>query len=138
MMSKSLQRAVVAGIALTGTGALADTFQIDPGLWEFTAETSIGIPGRSHVTQQCIQNSDFDPRSMNAENEGCQITEQTVEASKMSFAMSCNQSGGSMNMRGVYESFGDSLIGTVNMEMKFGEQTMKQRIVWKGERVDDC
>lgn len=114
------------------------------GKWEVTMEMDMpGMPMKMppQVMTQCVTKEQAnDPlkafpqgRGRGGDNSNCKVTDQKIEANKVSWKMACE---GQMPMTGTGEmTYGEnSYTGTVTMDMGGRGMTMK----YAGKRVGEC
>ena len=122
--------------------ATADTLPIDPGLWEFTSTATNPFTGQqeSETDTECIVEDEYDPeKEMEIEDDmDCEVGESNLNGDTLTFSMSCNTQGEQMTMNAVYQSDGDTVQGTMVIEMSFGGQTMTSEGSFAGKRIGDC
>ena len=120
--------------------AIADTLPIDPGLWEFTSTSTNSFTGQqeTETDTECVVEDEYDPATMMEDEDDCEMLESNLNGDTLTFSMSCGLQMGNMTMNGVYQSDGDTVQGTMVMEMSFGGQTMTSEGSFAGKRIGDC
>ncbi len=120
--------------------ATADTLPIDPGLWEFTSTSINPFTGQqeTETDTECMVEDEYDPATIMEDDMDCEVGESNLDGDTLTFSMSCNTQGGQMTMNTVYQSDGDTVQGTMVMEMSFGGQTMTSEESFAGKRIGDC
>ena len=121
---------------LAGAEALA----INPGFWEFKSTSTNPLTGQteSETETECVVESELDLADLIDNQDGCEITESSLNGDTLTFSMSCKMQGGEMAMNAVYQSDGDSVDGTTKINISFGTQTMTSNGSFSGQRLGDC
>jgi len=123
-------------IATLLPGALAAAEpNIRPGLWEWRSNMEMaGMPYAmpEHVHQECLTREQLVPKDQ--QDQGCAMTDVRIEASRVTWNVSCNTPDGSMTGAGEMEYQGDTATGTFNMQGA-GVQMLTRL---QGRRLGDC
>lgn len=124
--------------------AVAETPNIEPGLWEYKNRMSfsgdIPIPAQEQTTEECLTAEDIAQGEAFLDDvEECEITHQDLRRDGMNLTMICNQAEGmQMTMEADMQFNGDTASGTIagNMETPMGAMAMN--ISMTGRRIGDC
>jgi len=115
---------------------------INTGLWEITTDTEmIGMPDMpkmnvpSQTHRQCLSKEDLVPQSKEASQE-CKIINVSESGDTISWKIICSGKNGSMEGTGEVTYSGDSLEGSMNMEIKGTDMKIRNKI--KGHRIGEC
>jgi hypothetical protein len=142
MFKHCLTALAVAGLSAS---ALADSPNINPGMWETTSTVSINspqfsLPPQTQSTSDCVTAEDIDQGDVFLDdNEECEITNKDIRSDGMNYAMTCsNPDGSTMSMTADIAFDGDTMSGSVDGQMQsaMGEMTMKIELT--GKRTGDC
>jgi len=113
--------------------------QMNPGKWEISTETqmtgmnNMKILPQTHI--QCMTEADIVPQSKEASKE-CQITDIQQKGDTVSWKIICSGQGGQMEGTGEITYQGDSMQGTMDMEITGAGMHIKNTL--KGRRIGDC
>ena len=120
--------------------ACADALSINPGLWKFESTSTSPLTGQteSKTETKCVVESELDLAEMTENQDGCEVTESSLNGDTLTFSMSCKMQAGEMTMNAVYQSDGDSVDGTTKINISFGTQTMTSEGSFSGQRIGDC
>ena len=127
--------AVFIGNAFAGSN-------INTGLWEITTDTEMigmsdmpkmNVPSQTH--RQCLSKEDLVPQSKEASQE-CKIINVSESGDTISWKIICSGKNGSMEGTGEVTYSGDSLEGSMNMEIKGTDMKIRNKI--KGHRIGEC
>ncbi len=133
---------VLALALASAADAWADGLKVEPGEWEFTSQTDApGMPDMGPITRrECVEESSFSPDDFQKDMEGgCTISDVKATASTLTWKLSCSaMQGGEMTGRGRFESKGDTISGTMDMQMSVNGQPMSMQVRWSGKRVGPC
>lgn len=145
MKARTIAAALAVGLILgLAAPAVAETPNIEPGLWEYrnkmTFSGDVPIPEQEQTTEECVTLEDIEQGDAFLDDvEECEITRKDVRSDGMDYAMVCEQPDGSqMTMEAVMQFNGTSVSGTITgaMEMPMGKMNMN--IDMTGERIGDC
>jgi hypothetical protein len=137
----------IASLA-TGATASAQTPNLQPGLWSVKTSMSvqgpIALPLNTSQSEECIDDAAVERLTERLleglDVDGCVITEQTITASRIDYALTCRQGADrSVDLSGVMHLLGDRSHGTVSSRIGvqgFGEVSVV--ISHEGERLRDC
>lgn len=143
-MKAALAAAAVAAVVLAASTRAQEGPRRD-GRWQVTVEMSMpGMPaGLPPMTmEQCITKEEAaDPESMIPQTQGgrgaapgdCQVTDQKISGSKVSWAMTCTGSE-PMSGTGEFTYTDNGYTGVVKMDREGQTMTMK----YSGKRLGDC
>lgn len=131
-----LSSAVVA--IASSTAALAGGVPITPGLWEIKTHNS--MLGTEDVDQQCMQETVFDPVSILGQEDGCQISNETVSGNTVDYDLACidEQERGSATGHFSFTIDGDQGNGNVDMTFTIAGETMNMQYTMAAARLGDC
>ena len=133
---------LAASLFITNSVNAADSISIEPGMWEMTSTmtTPMFPQPRVETVKECMTEEKISPKDLlDAEDTGeCQITESNVSGNSMTWAMQCNNPGGTMTGSGNFTSKGDSASGSMNMNMNFEGQSISMEMSWEGKRIGSC
>ena len=118
--------------------ATAD-YDINEGLWEMTVKVEIeGMPMTMPpiTNTQCITRDMLVPKSDQPGQE-CEITNQKTVGNKLTYDIECSSPGGSMKGHGEATYTGDTMTGTMEMNMP-GQGDMKMVTKMSGKRIGPC
>jgi hypothetical protein len=114
---------------------------INPGLWEITAEIEMsGVPGMEGMTPppqtytQCLTEEDLVPRD-EAASQDCEITDVEEDGDTVSWRISCSGEG-RMEGSGWVTYTGDSMEGETEASMPDAGMQVTTRM--SGYRIGDC
>lgn len=111
---------------------------LNPGKWEVTTKTKVtgmdvDMPPITHT--QCLTEADLVPQSKEASKE-CQVSEIHQHGNTVSWEIICSGQGGQMVGTGKINYQGDSLYGTMDMNITGAGIQVKNFIT--GHRIGDC
>ncbi len=139
-----LRTFVAASLLAFGASALADTPNIDPGMWEYhnkmSFQSDIPIPDQEHTNQECVTHEDIERGDAFLEDvEECEITHQDIRSDGMDYSMICRGPDGTeMTMDATMQFNGDTANGTISGEMETPMGPMQMSIEMSGSRIGDC
>ncbi|MGI9486693.1 MAG: DUF3617 domain-containing protein [Geminicoccaceae bacterium] len=125
--------------ALTFSSAVfAAGVPITPGLWEITTQNS--MLGTEEVNQQCMQEAVFDPTAILGDEEGCELSNETISGNTIDYDLACVDEGqqGSATGHFSFTIDGDQGNGNVDITFKVGGETMNMQYSMAAARVGDC
>ncbi|MGY4878296.1 DUF3617 domain-containing protein [Vreelandella aquamarina] len=138
-------RFFVAAAALTlPFAAQAESPNVMPGQWEFTSVTQIqadvDIPDQTDTERQCITQEELDSADFGfiAEEEGCELLDQSMDVNGLSYSMVCRADEGEASIDGEMRFMGERIEGDIEIvtESPMGAMTMSTSI--EGEHLGDC
>lgn len=142
MFKQTLIALATVGIA---TAALAESPNIQPGMWENTSTVTLqsdqfSMPPRTDTTSDCVTEEDIaEGEAFLEDTEECDITNKDVRADGMNYSMTCaSPDGGSMTMDAVMEFSGDSMSGNVDGTLESPMGVMNMTVEMSGKRTGDC
>jgi len=122
---------IILSISLAWAGP-----QMNPGKWEITTKTEMaGMPTQSMTHTQCITNEDLVPMSEDA-NQECQVTDIKIKGNTVSWKIKCSGQGGQMDGTGQVTYLGDTMNGTMIMNIKSYGTQVKNTL--SGRRIGKC
>jgi len=136
----------VASLFLVPALAYADTPNIQPGEWEYenvtTFEGDMDIPEQSHTTTECVTQEDIDDGLVTPDESDmgdCEITEQSVSASSMTYTMVCvDEQGSEMEMSAQMDFMGDRASGVITGTLESAMGRIDVHTTMEGRRIGDC
>ena len=112
---------------------------LNPGKWKITTKTEMTGMGNIDMAPithtQCLTEADLVPQSKEASNE-CQISEIHQHGNTVSWKIICSGQGGQMVGTGQVTYNGDSLHGTMDMDITGAGMHVKNIIT--GRRIGEC
>ncbi len=133
-----------AALIVLGTSAMAETPNLEPGMWEYhnkmTFQSDFPIPDQEHTNQECVTLEDIERGDAFLEDvEECDITRQDIRSDGMDYSMVCRGPDGTeMTMDATMHFHGDSASGTITGQMETPMGPMEMTIEMTGERIGDC
>ncbi len=118
--------------------AIASGMQVNPGLWETRSQVTSPGGTQENISQDCIEDSEISPEKMMDENQGCEVTDSSVDSSSMQWSIACSNEGISMTGSGHAESSGDTIVGGMAIKANFGGQEFSMNTKWEGKRIGAC
>lgn len=131
------------GIALFSASALAETPNLQPGLWAYTSNTSIegpmNIPPQTNSNQECLTQEKLD-KGIDVLNihESCNVTQADIKRDRVDYAASCNMEGMTMMFKGYANFHGNRLEGKMTSDMNSPLGPMVMKTDYQGERIGEC
>ncbi len=127
----------LAALSLSST-AMAAGVPITPGLWEIKTQNS--MLGTEEVNQQCMQDAVFDPAAILGDEEGCELSNETVSGNSIDYDLACVDEGqqGSATGHFSFTIDGDQGNGNVDMTFNVGGETMNMQYSMAATRIGDC
>lgn len=141
MIARLLVPALALGLV---TAAVAETPNIEPGLWEYNNKMSfsgdVPIPDQEQTSEECITMDDIEEGDAFLDDvEECEVTRKDVRRDGMDYAMTCTQPDGTrMTMVATMQFNGDSADGTIDGSMETPMGAMQMSIAMTGRRIGDC
>ena len=122
----------------------AQAFELSPGKWGVT--TTIASPmspqPQQEYTEECVEDSDFDPLAelMDSQMSAmCELTVNTDSPTRLDADLSCNMPGaGTMSGKMEFTSNGNSAQGEMNMSMAFNGQSISMMNTWEAMHLGAC
>lgn len=132
--------AVSCTLLLLPFTASAVEVPIKPGLWETTMTRTNPMTGdpTTETTQECIKQNSFSPSEMMKNAEGCELIDENLDGSTLTFQMECSMQGSKATVDGTFQTEGDTGKGNMTMEMNMGEMSMDMEMDWTSKRLGDC
>ena len=111
---------------------------MQPGRWEITSTLEMpgmgfSMPASKHV--QCITNEEMIPQTQQ-ENEKCRVVDQSINGNVVTWQVSCESDGGTMDSHGEITYHGDSFEGTIVTRGSQMPTEMTQKMT--GKRLGQC
>lgn len=136
-----IRKLLVVAAVLAPLAAHAASLAINPGMWETTMTRTNPMTGTpaTETSTECVTEQSFDPREMMQDAQGCQLTEESLAGDTLTFAMACTVDGaGSADIKGRFQTDGQTGNGAMNMSMNMGGMTMSMDMNWTARRLGDC
>jgi hypothetical protein len=133
-----------AGLLAVGASALAETPNLEPGMWEYhnkmSFQSDFPIPDQEHTNQECVTLEDIERGDAFLEDvEECDITRQDIRSDGMDYSMVCRGPDGTeMTMTATMHFHGDTANGTITGQMETPMGPMQMTIEMNGRRIGDC
>lgn len=133
-----------AALLAFGASAIAETPNLEPGMWEYhnkmSFQSDFPIPDQEHTNQECVTHEDIERGDAFLDDvEECEITHQDIRRDGMDYAMICRGPDGTeMTMDATMHFHGDSANGTISGQMETPMGPMEMSIEMSGQRVGDC
>jgi len=141
-MTHIARLAVLVAVIGVGFGARAkdNDFRVDPGQWEFeTTSTAPMAPApTTKVSTDCVQDGDMSPERLTAGMPDCVVSDIVSKPEKMSWSMVCPTPMGEMKGAGEFNSTGETLTGSLILNVEVEGKPVKIENSWKGKRVGPC
>ncbi|MGI9421024.1 MAG: DUF3617 domain-containing protein [Geminicoccaceae bacterium] len=127
----------MAILAFSST-AFAGGVPITPGLWEIKTHNS--MLGTEEVDQQCMRETVFDPVAILGQEDGCEISNETVKGNTVGYDLACidEQQRGSATGHFSFTIDGDQGNGNVDMTFNIAGETMNMQYTMAAARLGDC
>ncbi|WP_084396330.1 DUF3617 domain-containing protein [Henriciella aquimarina] len=149
MKLSNILGAAALSLAITGA-ASAQSLGVEPGNWEtshtFTGTVktqgmSMELPGKTNTTTQCISEEDatFDPDELSGD--GCTASNIQSTGKSVSFDLTCDQGGASMEgtMEATASDDGRSVTGTMTITgSQPGGGSIDMKGDFSGKRLGAC
>lgn len=120
--------------------AYAEGMKVKSGLWETTSIVTLpfGSGTQEHVSQDCINESQFTAEQLMANSEGCTILDSDFDSNSMQWKISCNNGGVEMFGEGNAKSTKTSITGEMSIKATVNGQEMTMLTNWKGSYIGEC
>ncbi|WP_376695605.1 DUF3617 domain-containing protein [Wenzhouxiangella sp. EGI_FJ10305] len=141
MIVRTLAAALALGLA---TVAMAETPNIEPGLWKYennmTFSGDVPIPDQNQTSEECVTAEDIAEGDAFLDDvDECEITHKDLRRDGMDYSMDCTQPDGTqMTMDAEMQFNGDSASGTIDGKMETPMGAMQMTINVSGQRIGDC
>ena len=136
---------LLAAWLLLPTAAMADSFTMNPGKWEFTTSMTMPMFPKPQITTttDCITEEEAtkDPISDLVNDGNCRILNRKKKGNRLSFEMECRNEGTTSRGKGHFISKGNSASGSMEMTIKMPQMpagTMTMKTSWQGKRIGAC
>ena len=122
---------------------MADTPNLNPGLWAHTTTSTIegplNLPAHSQTHQHCLQQEDLDKGlDMLQLPNDCSVLKADINRDSMEFAMQCVIEGIDVQFTGYATFYGSRMQGQMSSDMATPMGTMQLIMHYNAERVADC
>jgi len=141
MIARTLAATLALGLA---TIAVAETPNIEPGLWKYENSMSfsgdVPIPDQNQTSEECVTAEDIAEGDAFLDDvDECEITHKDLRRDGMSYSMLCTQPDGTeMTMDAEMAFAGTTANGTIEGTMETPMGAMQMTINVSGERIGDC
>ncbi|MDZ7789120.1 MAG: DUF3617 family protein [Xanthomonadales bacterium] len=141
MIARTISAALALGLA---TVAIAETPNIEPGLWKYensmTFSGDVPIPDQNQTSEECVTTEDIAEGDAFLDDvDECDITHKDVRSDGMDYSMVCTQPDGTeMTMDAKMTFAGTTANGTIEGNMETPMGAMQMTITISGERIGDC
>ena len=139
-----LRTIAAASLLILGTSVVAETPNLEPGMWEYhnkmSFQSDLPIPDQEHTNQECVTLEDIERGDAFLDDaEECEITRQDMRSDGMDYSMTCRGPDGTeMTMDATMQFDGDTATGTITGEMETPMGPMQMSIDMTGRRIGDC
>lgn len=143
MLSQATLLSFITGLLLISSSAIADTPNLQPGLWSHTSTSTIegpmSIPSQAVTNQECLTQEELD-KGIDVLNipEECTVTQADISNVRVDYAASCNMQGVTMVFQGYATFHGTHVEGIMTSDMDTPLGKMLMRTDYSGERIGDC
>jgi len=134
---------LLAGLLLFTTAAVAETPDLQPGLWAYhstaTIEGPMNLPPQTSHNQECLTQHDLD-KGIDVLNipKSCSVTRADIKRSRVDYAASCTIQGVTTLFEGYATFHGTRLEGKMSSSMDTPLGKMLMKTDYKAERIGDC
>lgn len=136
-------RTSLIGLLLLSTTAVAETPDLQPGLWAYhstaTIEGPMNLPPQTSRNQECLTQQKLD-NGIDALNipESCTVSRADIKRSRVDYAASCTIQGVTTLFEGYATFHGTHLEGKMSssMETPLGKMLMKTE--YTAKRIGEC
>lgn len=115
---------------------------MEPGLWRFTTLTrmSFTAEAKSETHTECVTPDTADDVLKGLAAGNCTIEDRTETPEGLKWKMRCQDKPSDPPMRGTADiaTHGDTLEGTMDMQLELEGHRMTFKTTWKGHRLGDC
>ncbi len=135
-MQRKIIAAIVTAVCCISGTTNATEVNMNPGMWEWTAEMDIpNMPKNmsTSVSRKCLTKDDLVP-DQNKKDQKCDIKDLNTSKDSVTWSMTCNTPQGSVDSTGKMFYHGD----TANGEVKVQAQGMMMSSKMSGKRVGPC
>jgi hypothetical protein len=113
------------------------------GMWQFDISVLLPLQTdyRHQTLQRCIDSEPITPSDLMpwAEERSCKLKGIKVKADKLSWKITCNQSGQPPSRgRGEFKASGDSGVGKSRIDFEVAGQRQSIKTKWDAKRLRDC
>lgn len=143
-MQSIIQRSIFfISILFFNTAALADTPNLEPGMWSYTSTSTIegpvNLPPQTDTNQECLTQQQLNKGidMLNIPKE-CDVTRADISRDRVDYAASCNIQGITTIFEGFATFHGTRIEGkmTSDIDTPLGKMLMKTD--YTAERVGNC
>ena len=138
---KQLVRTAAAVAYVFLVAGRAEAFRMEPGLWRFTTITHMSFSSqqKSETHTECVTPDTADDVLKGLAGD-CKIEDRTETPEGLKWKMKCQDKPSDPPMRGTADiaTHGDTLDGTMDMQLELEGHRMTFKTTWKGRRLGDC
>ena len=122
--------------------AFASEPNIEPGLWEYNnvmRAEGIPMPEQRTSNQECVTREDVERGAAFVEDaEDCEVSDLNLTRDRGSYTMVCVQEGVQVNMDVDMRFGGNTMEGTIRMDLESPMGPMRMNMEISGRRTGDC
>ncbi|HAO24005.1 MULTISPECIES: DUF3617 family protein [unclassified Methylophaga] len=143
MQSLTRFSVLIASLFSISATALAETPNLQPGLWEYTSTTTMegpmNFPPQTASNQECLTQAQLD-KGQDVINmpEECDITQSDIKRDRVDYAASCNMDGMTTIFKGYANFKGNRIEGKMTSEMNTPIGPVNMKTDYSGERIGEC
>lgn len=139
----ALLPAMLTGALIFSASAIAETPNINPGLWKHTTSMSLqgpmNMPPQITTDQECITQADIDKGADFVDMpSGCNLTQIDIRRDSMDYGMSCDMQGMRATFQGQMTFNGNKMQGSMASEVDTPVGKMIMQMETEAERISDC
>lgn len=139
MQRQALFLSSLFALTVASGAAAATGMKVKPGLWEFTAASTLpGSNTTAATNSECFKESSIDPAVFLENAPDCNIDNLKTSTSTMSWQMQCDGPHGQMTGDAEFHSSGETAHGKMAMNLDFGGNAMSFTTNWQGRWVGPC
>ena len=123
-------------LCITGMASASEEINMNPGLWEWTAQMNMpgsGMKIPPQINRRCLTKKDLVPASKKPGQE-CEIKDLKTSNNSVTWSMTCKTPQGQVASTGKMLYQGDTAHG----EIKVDAQGMQMSSKMSGKRLGDC
>jgi hypothetical protein len=115
-------------------------FHVEPGQWEFEtmSQPPMAAAPTTKVSTDCVEDGEMSPERLTAGMPDCVVSDIVSNPEKMSWTMVCPTPMGEMQGTGEFKSTGETLTGSLILNVALDGQPVKIENSWKGKRIGPC
>lgn len=130
-------------ILLLSSAVLAETPNLQPGLWQYTSSMTVegpmNLPPQTHSNQECLTQNKLD-KGIGVLNipQSCTVTQADIKRDRVDYAANCNMEGVKTVFKGYATFHGNRLDGKMSSDMDTPLGPMTMKTDYQGARISDC